>query len=278
MDNNKISSINLGYLMNKKLSYKELQNRVSEVQGELALKSEEVNQLKYSFLANVSHEIRTPMNVIVGFSNLLNDPNYNHDQKNFFIDEINKNSRQLLRLIDNILYTAKVESDNIKLNMDFCDIREILQEVSDHFTNKNFSTHDVHTKIQLKLKNDQSIDKIFTDSKKLKRVFINLIENSIQSASKKIIEFGYVLNKHNSIEFFVKNIDGGLNGQNKKNITENFTQTQDDDLFTDDGIGSGLAISDKLVRLLGGKLIIKSTLGKGSSFNFTIPLLVERPV
>ncbi|MEZ5198758.1 MAG: HAMP domain-containing sensor histidine kinase [Bacteroidales bacterium] len=247
--------------MNKKLSYTELQNRISEIQGELALKSEEVNKLKYSFLANVSHEIRTPMNVIVGFSNLLNDPNYNQDQKSFFIDEINKNSRLLLRLIDNILNAAKVESDNIKLNMNFCSINEILKDVYDHFTNDNY--YNPNESIALNLIESQSAEKFFTDSEKLKRILINLIETNIYGSTKKTIEFGYTIKDHKSIEFFVKSIDPGLNGQDFINKKDNYNHIQDDDLFSENGLGSGLAVSDKLVRLLGGKLIIKSSIGKG---------------
>ncbi len=57
------------------------------------------------------------MNVIVGFSNLLNDPTYDQEQKGFFIDEINKNSKELLKLIDNILLCSKVENDNVEVNM-----------------------------------------------------------------------------------------------------------------------------------------------------------------
>ena len=260
--------------MNKKLSYKELQNRVSEIQGELALKSEEVNKLKYSFLANVSHEIRTPMNVIVGFSNLLNDPNYDQDQKTFFIEEINKNSRQLLRLIDNILHTAKVESDNIKLNMDFCSINEILQSVYNDVIKGDIPSQNEKMPIHLMLNDSPATDKIFTDSNKLKRILYNLVTNNIIASQGDSIEFGCIQNKSKSIEFFVQNKGIGLNGTNN----EKFNHTQDDILFNENGLSSDLAITDKLVRLLGGKLIIKSTLGKGSSFNFTIPLLVERPV
>jgi len=110
--------------MHKKFSYSELEDKVSEIKEELAFKIDEVNRLKSSFLSNVSHEIRTPMNVIMGFSNLLSDPRYNQDQKNFFVDEINKNSKELLRLIDNIILTAKVETGNIKFIHDILNITE----------------------------------------------------------------------------------------------------------------------------------------------------------
>lgn len=264
--------------MNKKLSYKELQNKVSEIQGELALKSEEVNKLKYSFLANVSHEIRTPMNVIVGFTNLLNDPNYDQDQKSFFIDEINKNSRQLLRLIDNIIHTAKLESDNIKMNMDYCSVNEILDELYFDFLNHNEYSAKKGLTIQLNRKDYSKVDKIFTDSAKLKRVLSNLIESTIKDTSFNTIEFGYNFSDQRSIEFFVKDIELELNGQNVENLKNMYNQSQDDELFNENVMGTGLAITDKLIRLLGGKLTVKSTLGKGSSFNFTIPLLVEKSV
>lgn len=263
--------------MHKKLSYSELEDKVIEIREELAFKIDEVNRLKSSFLSNVSHEIRTPMNVIMGFSNLLSDPRYNQDQKNFFVDEINKNSKELLRLIDNIILTAKVETGNIKLNMTFCDIQNIMDELYNHF-HKNINNHKKrNVKINLITKLNNQDNKVFTDSLKLKHALFNLIENAIKFTINGLVEFGYEVNDENDIEFFVKDTGIGINGKDINKIFKKFTQLEEDDTRKDSGLGIGLTISDRLIQLLGGKLIVKSTLGKGSSFYFTIPLLVEKP-
>ena len=67
----------------------------------------EKENVKASFLSNISHELRTPVNVILGFTNLLTDPGYGEDQKKFFLQEINQNSKKLLRIIDNLIYSAE---------------------------------------------------------------------------------------------------------------------------------------------------------------------------
>ena len=261
--------------MNKKLSYRELEQKVTQFESDLAIKDEEVNKLKSSFLSNVSHQIRTPMNVIVGFSSLLNDPNYNHDQKIFFVDEINKNSKELLRLIDNIILTAKVESDNIKLNMGLYDIKNITDELYSYFK-KSLNGRNNNIKIRLIRNSNNLVDNIFTDPSKLKLALFNLIENAVKFTINGTVEFGYNV-IDDKVDFFVEDTGIGINGKDINNIYKKFTQLENDGTRCQSGLGVGLTISDKLIRLLGGKLIVKSTLGKGSSFNFTIPLLVKQP-
>ncbi|MBM3436446.1 MAG: HAMP domain-containing histidine kinase [Bacteroidetes bacterium] len=263
--------------MNKKLTYKELKEKVSEMENKLSLKDEEVNRLRSSFLSNISHEIRTPMNVIVGFSYLLNDPNYNQNQKEFFIEEINKNSKELLRLIDNIILTAKIETDDIKLDMDVCDIQLLMEELYTQIQ-KFFKANSIHgIELRLVQNSGKSNYRIFTDKEKIKRAMFNMIENAIKFTKNNSVEFGFKIIENKFADFFIKE-----NGLRTKSSTKEI-QNEKASFSIEDTVDIyetriGLTISDKLIRLLGGKLKIKSSKEKGSSFNFTLPLLVDKPV
>jgi signal transduction histidine kinase len=262
--------------MNKRLSYKELENKVSKIETELDLKDKEVNKLKYSFLSNISHEIRTPMNVIVGFSNLLNNPNYDQKQKEFFVGEINKNSRELLRLIDNIILSAKIETDDLKLNMDFYNIHHLIEDIYDQFQ-KHFKLNSKQN-IEIKLiKNEIGPNhKIFTDPEKLKRAMLNLLESNLKSGNIGAVKLGYQIIDDKFVNIYLEVNRIGNNGNEiKENMKKQQVEIED---HINENAVIGLTISDKLIRLLGGKLKIKTILGQESLFNFTIPLFVEKPV
>lgn len=104
---NKLQTLN--FHMSKKPSYKKHKLKVDKIHNDLLAKETEVESLKSLSLSNISYEVRTLMNTIVGFSNLLTDSAYNDNQKNFFIEEINKSSKDLLRIIDRISVSSKIQ-------------------------------------------------------------------------------------------------------------------------------------------------------------------------
>ena len=259
--------------MNKCISNKDFEQEILKIKNDLARKTKEVDRLKSVFLSNVSHEIRTPMNVIVGFSNLLANPDYKQDQREFFIEEINKNSRELLRIIDNIIYTAKFESEDITPEMEICEVNKIIDaiklQIDDFIDDYKFD------KIKVDVTKSTDKIKVFTDPGKLKVAILNLVENAIKFTIEGTVELGYSI-QDNKVMFFVSDTGEGIDHKDLKKIREKFYQLENSSR-SKKGLGVGLSVSDKLIRLLGGKLSLTSTLGKGSSFYFTIPLLVERP-
>ncbi|MEZ5083846.1 MAG: HAMP domain-containing sensor histidine kinase [Bacteroidales bacterium] len=262
--------------MEKYMSNMDFEQEILKMKTDLARKTDEVNRLKSIFLSNISHEIRTPMNVIVGFSNLLANPDYKQDQRNFFIEEINKNSRELLRIIDNIIYTAKFESEDVSPEMKICDVNSLIDEIKlqvDNFINDyNFD----QIKIRVIKKPDKSKIEIFTDPDKLKVAILNLMENAIKYTIKGTVDLGYSV-KDGKVIFYIKDTGEGIERKNLDKVREKFYQLESN-TRSRRGLGVGLSVSDKLIRLLGGKLSLTSTLGKGSSFYFTLPLLVEKSV
>jgi len=262
--------------MIKKPSYRELEYEVQEIRDVLSVKSQEVGRLKSSILANISHEVRTPMNSIVGFSNLLRDSNYTNEQKNFFISEINKNSKELLRLIDNVLLAAKFESESISISKTECNIARIMDDLFYHFNLKVKSNPDSPIKIKIEKPENEKARLVFTDGEKIKRVLHSLIENAIKYTTSGFVEFGYLIEEQSNICFFVKDTGIGIAKKDLETIQMKFTQIENNDFRNMNGIGLGLTIADKLVKILGGNLTIKSTMGQGSLFSFNLPLLVEK--
>ncbi len=262
--------------MLNKPSYNELEWKVKDIENVLSRKVNEVSRLKSSILANISHEIRTPMNSIVGFSNLLSDSHFTNDQKVFFVSEINKSSKELLRLIDNILLTAKFESEEVLVNKTEGNIAKVFDDLFFHFNLKVKSNLDSKIRIKLVKPDNEKVRNIFTDQKKIKRVLNNLIENAIKYTSTGTVEFGYSSVEHSDIKFYVKDTGIGIDHNDVDKIHSEFTQLVSEDFRNLNGLGLGLTISDRLINLLGGKLIVNSKLGQGSIFSFTLPLLVEK--
>lgn len=257
-------------------SNKELPRLVQQIKSELKQKESEADKFRSTFLANVSHEIRTPMNAIVGFSNLLSDSCYTIDQKKFFVSEINKNSKELLRLIDNILRSASIESNKIDINLGYFDLQQMMENLLSKFHMFFNKEHSQDIKLELISVPLENV-KIYSDEKILSHAVQNLIDNAIKYTADGIIEFGYKP-VENNIEFFVKGAGTNIKDRNDKQQFTKFKQANDSDYIMEKGLEFGLTIADKYIGLLGGKLKLKSTFGNGSSFSFSLPVLLNETV
>ncbi len=252
-----------------KPSYSELEKRLEEMKRELLIKSEEVELLKTSFLSNISHEIRTPMNAIIGFSSLLKYPDLNEEEKENYIEYINLSSNELLMIIDNIIQTANIESHNVYINRRECCVDDIFDDLYRLYKNKN-GRHNVD--LILKIRNNEKKLKLITDSGKLKYALSNLIDNALKFTSDGFVEFGYTKNNNKTLKFFVKDTGIGI-PENKLDVIFNkFIQIENTNTRKYSGLGVGLTISSSFIDLLGGKITVESTFGKGSVFYFTLPL------
>jgi len=237
-------------------------------------KAEQSDKLKSAFLANFSHEIRTPMNAIMGFSQLLILNDRQDDEKREFIDLILVNSQHLLNLINEIIDISRIEAGETILDYHLCDLNQLLYELLNQYEeHKNLLKK---TKITLTV--NPEIEKhnlkITTDVNKLKQIIINLLENAFKFTDNGSIEFGYKLietEEAKSVLFYVKDTGIGINEEAKNFIFERFRKADNniDTLYR--GAGLGLAISKKLVEIMGGKIWVESELNLGSTFYFTLP-------
>jgi PAS domain S-box-containing protein len=232
------------------------------------MKAEESNNLKTSFLHNISHEIRTPMNAIVGFSNLLKEPDISREKQQNYTELIIDSSHQLLSIVDDVVNISTIEAGRVELNMVETDINKILQSLYNQYYLKARAK-----KIKL-IMNDTNVVEdlvINTDEIKLFQILSNLISNSIKYTDKGKVEYGYYV-KNNIIEFYVKDTGIGINSEDHERIFERFYRIENSDRTIVSGMGLGLSISKLYCDMMGGKIWLESAPNKGSAFYFYLPL------
>jgi CheY-like chemotaxis protein/nitrogen-specific signal transduction histidine kinase len=256
-------------IANKELAF---QNEEKEKRAKELVKAkeqaEESDRLKLAFLANMSHEIRTPMNGILGFTELLQEPQLTGKKQQKYIKIIEKSGKRMLNIINDIINISKVESGQIEVLKTETDINDVLQYLLQFFTNET-----IREGIQLSLKKELhvNIKLIETDKEKLYAVLTNLLKNAIKfTPNLGTIHFGCE-KKGDYLEFFVKDTGIGIAKSQKEFIFDRFRQAEGTSNFSHEGSGLGLAISKAYVEILGGKIWVKSKEGNGSTFYFTLP-------
>ena len=238
-------------------------------------KAEESDRLKTAFLSNMSHEIRTPMNAIVGFSELLSTEDVSETDKKEFISQINLGAETLMRLIDDIIDIAKIESGQIIIHKTNFLLSELLNELKIVFS----KTLERSGKTKIKLIPDHGIYlsdiPVYTDLFRLKQVFSNLISNAIKFTETGEIRFGIKMIDNKLITFYVKDSGIGIENEKQKLIFERFRQGHESKTNIYGGTGLGLAISKNLTELLGGNISVSSKPGNGAEFCFSIPFITS---
>ena len=259
----------IGYIMNC-FDINQLKQSEKEL-IEAKENAEKSDQLKTTFLANMSHEIRTPMNGILGFTELLKEAELTGETQQKYISIIEKSGTRMLNIINDIISISKVESGQMEVIITETNINEQLEYLYTFF------------KPAVELKNIQLLHNnatpdlevvIQTDREKVYAILTNLIKNAIKFTFEGTIEFGYK-KKGNYLEFFVKDTGIGIGPTQMDIVFERFRQANDTLTRDFEGAGLGLSISRAYVEMLGGKIWVKSKLGKGSTFFFTIPLFKE---
>lgn len=231
-------------------------------------KAEESDRLKSAFLANMSHEIRTPLNSIIGFSELLNDPDFDEVQKKDFIKAIVENGNSLLVIISDIMDFSMLEARQMKVRKERISVKKMMHDLEHDFSKKaqakglRFITN---APAELP---DVTIE---SDLYRIKQIFNNLIGNSLKFTTEGFIEVGFKIANDNII-FHVKDTGIGISPEFHQAIFERFRQVDTARTRKYGGNGLGLSISKNLVELLGGNIWLNSEPGEFSDFFFTIPL------
>lgn len=232
-------------------------------------KAEESDRLKSAFLANMSHEIRTPLNGIMGFSDLLNKPGISQTKVSKYSQIIETSSHHLLDIINDIIDISKIEAGQVSVSREPVFLNNICNEMYDLY---KVISEKKGIKIFLKkaLNNEQAI--ILSDEMKIRQILNNLLNNALKFTHKGHINFGYILNK-NYVEFYVKDTGIGIAHEDHKIIFERFRQVEIMSNRKYGGTGLGLSISKALVEMMGGKIWLDSSSGKGTTFYFSLPYL-----
>ena len=253
----------------KRKVFEALKLKTDELEIESS-KLKEAVEIKSNFLANMSHEIRTPLNGILGFVDILKD-NIKEKENKKYLKIINNSSHHLLGVIDDILDFSKIE--NGKLSIEFIDfnIKKELQSIVDLFMVR---ANDNNISIEVNFDNDLP-HVLVGDVLRIKQVLSNLLSNAIKFTpqGKKIyLSIKYI---KNLLYVNVKDEGIGISQNRIAHIFEAFAQEDNSTTRKYGGTGLGLTISYNLVKAMSGELKLKSELGLGSEFYFSIPLKVS---
>ncbi len=269
---NKLQSQNREYMaLNEE--YQTINDELHNANNQLASaieRAKESENLKTAFLQNMSHEIRTPLNAIIGFSEMLTLPDFEENERAHFAETIVNSSRELLRLVNDILTISTIEARQEKLEQKKIIIKNLFEELETVFFN------DAQSKgVRLKSVFPEDVSSNFfieADDMKLKQVFNNLISNALKFTDKGEISFGFDLVEDKKIRFFVKDSGIGIEKQQIDLIFNRFSQAGPEIQKKYGGTGLGLAICKGHVELMGGSIWVESSFGKGSTFYFVLPL------
>ncbi|TAG59985.1 MAG: response regulator [Oscillatoriales cyanobacterium] len=254
----------------------DLKRQVAQKTKELKqakIAAESANRAKSTFLANMSHELRTPLNAIIGFAHLLVNSKKTAPEQQSSLDIINRSGEHLLKLINDILSLSKIEAGQITLESNAFDLYSLLSDIEGMFQLKTQSKG-----LQLVFERNSDVPQyVRTDESKLRQVLINLLGNAVKFAEtgrvKLTVKCLQLLAKKPLSKFFlqfsVKDTGPGIAPDEVSRLFKPFVQASAG-RKSQTGTGLGLPISNSFVKLMGGEIRVKSSVGKGTVFSFYI--------
>ena len=241
--------------------------QLSEMMNETAIKLKEVAKQKDEFASMVTHELKTPLVPIQGFCEILKDPDSGklNEIQEEAVDEIYKNSHELLSLIQNMLNAQKIELHRLKFNLENIDVSEYMDGRYKNLENVMKEKH-----IEF-VNSAESGLKIKGDVGKLNEVFANMVLNAIDFVPEKgRIEMS-AKSDDGKVLFYVKDNGMGIPKEKIGNMFQKFYQVDTSTTRKHGGSGLGLVICKGYIEGMGGKIWLESEEGKGTTFYFTIP-------
>jgi signal transduction histidine kinase len=243
--------------------FKELEQKTRELQA--------ASQHKSEFLANMSHELRTPLNAVIGFSEVLSARMFGdlNDKQDEYLKDIHASGQHLLSLINDILDLSKIEAGRMELELtDFnlpATLDNALTLIRERAGRRGIALH---------MTSDERLEQVRADERKIRQVVLNLLSNAIKFTP----EGGRIdvraIPIDGGVEMSVSDTGVGIAPEDQEAIFEEFKQVGTAAKKVE-GTGLGLALSRKFIELHGGRIWVKSQVGTGSTFTFTIPVRRE---
>jgi signal transduction histidine kinase len=232
-------------------------------------RAEKADLLKTQFIANMSHEIRTPMNSIIGFTELLKDPDLSEKDKDLYIEIIQSNGSKMIGIINSLISISRLEAGQEPVNITPVSFREVASNINEFF---NSEIKDKGLSLKCSPGSNEHEDIVInTDREKLHAILSNIIHNAIKYSSDGTIECTYNL-KGESAEFIIRDQGIGIESEYLEQIFDRFFQVESDLNRKFEGVGLGLAIAKAYTELLRGSIWAESEPGKGSAFHVIIPV------
>lgn len=252
-------------------SITEIKNR----NNELELKRQELQailDIRDQFIASVSHELRTPMNAIMGFNELLRDNQLNDPKVQEVLQLTHQSGEHLLTVINDVLDYSQFQSGKLSIHPEAFALRQIASSASGLFVNRIKSM-----RLAFEHQVDPSLPEwILADRHRLMQILVNLLGNAIKFTPQGHVKLTVTRQAHN-ILFEVEDSGIGIAPEQQALVFERFSQATAQTQGLYGGNGLGLAISKRLVELMGGQIGLRSEIGVGSCFWFTLPLIEAQP-
>ncbi len=229
---------------------------------------DEANRLKSTFLSNMSHELRTPLNSVIALSSVLKRklraaiPVEEYS----YIDVIERNGRQLLELINDVLDLSRIESGRVEIEQTNINIKELIKEMI-----SLIEPQAREKKIILKSLINKELPSMKSDGNKIRHILQNLIGNAVKFTAKGKVEVT-AFKKDKYLHILVSDTGIGIFPDKINNIFDEFRQIDSSTSRKYGGTGLGLSIAKKYASILGGTIEVQSTPGKGSVFSLILPL------
>lgn len=233
-------------------------------------RAEAGEKLKSSFLSNMSHEVRTPMNAILGFSDLLRDPEMDAAQRDQYINIIQKRGTDLLKMISDIMDISKIESNSLDILHRAVRIHSLIVEIIDSTRKKleEYPSKKIELITECHIDNDLLVS---GDKYRIRQVINNLMDNAIKFTQEGSVIFR-CRQEGAHVLFEIEDTGCGIAEDKIGMIFEHFVQVHEIRDISIGGAGLGLSISKSLLNLMHGDIWVESELDKGSTFKFSLPV------
>jgi signal transduction histidine kinase/energy-converting hydrogenase Eha subunit E len=240
-------------------------NEIQEKSAQLEI----ANKHKSEFLANMSHELRTPLNAIIGFSEVMIDRMFGelNPKQLEYQKDIHESGKHLLSLINDILDLSKIEAGRMELELSSFDLPSAVSNAVT-LIRERAQRHGIALGIDV----DEQLGEIHADERKVKQILLNLLSNAVKfTPDGGRVEVSARLDTA-QVELAVKDTGVGISAEDQVSLFEEFKQLGKDSKRKAEGTGLGLALTRRLVELHGGRILVDSAPGRGSTFRVTLPL------
>lgn len=249
----------------------DIHNQIDEYERKIA-EAEAASQFKTSFLSRMSHEIRTPMNGIIGMLTLAENKLPADAPAMIYLDKANEQSEHLLSLINDILDMSRIEAGKVELETKAFSLRAMGNKLYDMFA-KTLDAKGIAYSVDFE---EFTIDRVIGDELRISQIVINFLSNAVKftSSGEVRVTFRQMLLRNSKADIMIRVHDTGIGMDPKfiNNIFKPFEQEEAGTTRRFGGTGLGMAISDQLVKLMGGEIVVESEKGKGSDFTVFLSL------